>query len=287
MRPFVITTDSTADMPESFYTENNIQVLPLQYTVNNIQYGADKELAPKEFYTLMNNNASVSTSCPAPERISGMFRKITEAGINILHLSFSSALSCSYATTVCIAKEISESIPGSEIYVVDTLCASGGQGLLLYYCVQMKKNGSSIYEIIKWIEENKLHICHEFTVESLTYLQRGGRISKTVAVLGSIINVKPVIHVNDEGRLISLSNVRGRKKSLVSLVDNMEKHIIADKNEVIIITHGDSSDDAEFVRDLIKERFGLTRFIFSYISPAIGCHSGPGTIAVFYFGDRR
>ncbi|MCQ2495483.1 MAG: DegV family protein [Lachnospiraceae bacterium] len=287
MKNFIITTDSTCDLPESYYTEHNVPVLQLQYTVNGEEYGDDRQMDVHEVYEAMRKDAQVSTACINPKSAEKLFTEYVEKDYEILHIAFSSGLSASYSTASFVAKDVCEAHPGSRIVVIDSLCASGGQGLFLYYCVQMKEKGASMNEIISWAEEHKHNVRHEFTVESLTYLQRGGRISKAVAILGGLINVKPVLHVDNEGRLVSLKNVRGRKKSLSAIVDAMEEHYTKDDNDVIVITHGDSEEDANLVKDMIQERLGFKNFIISMITPTIGCHAGPGTIALFFMGTKR
>ena len=162
-----------------------------------------------------------------------------------------------------------------------------GEGLMVYKAVQNREQGMSITENAAWLEENKLHFCHQFTVDDLNHLHRGGRVSKATAIIGTMINVKPVLHVDDEGRLISLSNVRGRKKSLNTLVDNMEKTCKGYKNDIVFISHGDCLSDAEYVRDRIRERLGIENFMINYVCPTVGAHSGPGTLALFFMGEKR
>ena len=172
---------------------------------------------------------------------------------------------------------------------MDSLAATLGQGLLVYKAVQLKEAEKNLDEIAAWLEENKYHLVHNFTVDDLFHLHRGGRLSKTAAIVGTMINLKPVLHVDDEGHLVMLSKVRGRKKSLIGLVDCMEKQLgdWKDKNDIIFISHGDCPEDAQFVADLIKERFGYENFMIDYIGATIGAHSGPGTVALFYMGDHR
>lgn len=287
-RKFIISTDSTADLPDDYIRSHNLFIHPLYYNVDDVMYGGEDNNIPlSTFYDMMRNDSMPTTAASSPEFIESAFTRQVEEGYDVLHLSFSSGLSCSHNNAVITAREVMENHPGSRIEVVDTLAASMGQGLLVYYAVKMKEEGKSMDEIIKWVEENKLHLCHYFTVEDLKYLQRGGRISKTVAILGTLINVKPVLHVDDEGHLVPLGNVRGRKKSLIALVDNMEKQLQGYDNPIIFISHGDSLEDAEFVKNLITERLGITNFMISYVSPTIGSHSGPGTIALFHLGQKR
>ncbi|MBP7386829.1 MAG: DegV family protein, partial [Lachnospiraceae bacterium] len=195
----------------------------------------------------------------------------------------------SYSSTKIAASEMEEDNFPHKVVVVDSLCASMGEGLLVHKAVQMKENGATLEETVKWLEENKLHLVHNFTVDDLFHLHRGGRVSKTAAVLGTMINLKPVLHVDDEGHLIMVSKVRGRKKSLITLVDNMEKQMgsYRDQNDIVFISHGDALEDAQFVANLVKERFGIDSFLINYVGSTIGAHSGPGTIALFYMGEYR
>ena len=205
------------------------------------------------------------------------------------NIAFSSGLSGTYNSCRLAAMNLAEKYPDNKIIVIDSLCASMGEGLFVHKAVMMKEEGKSIDEIAAWLEENKLHVVHNFTVDDLFHLYRGGRVSKTAAVVGSMINLKPILHVDNEGHLIPLSKVRGRKKSLIALVDSMEKQIGAwrDKNDIVFISHGDSLEDAQFVAELIKKRLGIENFLINHIGPTIGAHSGPGTIALFYMGDYR
>lgn len=290
MKPFIITTDSTCDLPASYVKSHGLRILSLYYSFSGMVYGGEnKNLEPKEFYDKMRSGAMPTTMAVNPETAQKVFSELLKEGYDILHIAFSSALSgsCSVATTV--AREICDEIPGSNIIVVDSLCASLGEGLLVHKAVQLKESGKSIEEIAAWLEQNKLNLCHLFTVDDLHHLHRGGRVSKTTAIIGTLINVKPVLHVNNEGRLIPLNNVRGRKKALISLVDQMEKRVAdySGTNDIVFISHGDSEEDAAFVASLIKERLGIESFLINYISPTIGSHAGPGTIALFFMGNSR
>lgn len=198
-------------------------------------------------------------------------------------------MSSSYNNAAVVASELNEQYTENKVIVIDTLSASLGQGLVVYKAVQLRKEGKTIEETAAWVEENKLHFCHQFTVDDLNHLYRGGRVSKLTAVAGTLIHVKPILHVSDEGKLIAIGKVRGRKKSLIALVDNMERTIgsYRDKNDIVFISHGDALEEAEYVASLVKERFGIENFLINPVSPTIGAHSGPGTIALFYMGDRR
>lgn len=288
---YIITTDSTCDLPKSYIKENNIRVLPLTYVLEGVTYNIDKTLPINEFYGKMKSGAMPTTSQVNPEEAKEAFLSILEDGVGILHIAFSSGLSGSYNSARIAAEELREENPEYEIYVIDSLCASLGEGMLVHKAVKLKEQGKTIQETVKWLEANKLHVCHNFTPDDLNHLYRGGRVSKTAAILGTMANVKPVLHVDDEGHLIPLSKVRGRKKSLVTLVDNMEKqigsYIEENKRDGVFIGHGDVEEDARFVADLVKERFGIESFLISYVGPVIGSHTGPGILALFFMGEKR
>lgn len=290
MEKYIITTDSTTDLPESYIQEANLPIMSLTYTLEGTTYRRGNDLPVKEFYEKMRNGALPTTSQVNPEEAKELFREVfKEHDADILHIAFSSGLSGSYNSSRIAAEELAEEYPDRKIVVVDTLCASLGEGLFLHKALQNQKNGMSLEENAKWLEDNKLHLVHNFTVDDLFHLHRGGRVSKTAAILGTIINLKPVLHVDNEGHLVALSKVRGRKKSLTSLVDNMEKQLgsFRDKNDIIFISHGDCEEDAQYVADLIKQRLGYDNFLINHIGPTIGTHSGPGTVALFYMGEYR
>lgn len=287
MRDYIISTDSTADLPEEYIKEHQIAVHPLYYIVNGVQYGGQNAIDAKTFYSFMRNGCEVSTSATNPDVIMNTFEMQVNEGFDVLHISFSSGLSCSFNNASVIAREVCEDHPEARIEVIDSLSASLGQGLLVWYAVKLKEEGHTMDEVIAWIEANKLHICHEFTVDDLKYLFKGGRISRAVAILGSLINVKPVLHMDNAGLLVPLFNVRGRKKSLLALADNMAERIGSCQNDMVFISHCDCEDDALFLAGLIKERFGIDTVIMNTCSPTIGAHSGPGTIALFHLGQTR
>lgn len=289
MKKYIITTDTTCDLPKEYVEKHNIVVLPLYYNLNDTVYGEDNFLEPKEFYQIMRQGALPTTMAVNPDLARKIFAGLLAEGYDILHIAFSSALSGSCSVSATVARELCDEKPGSKIIVIDSLCASLGEGLLIHKAVMLKEKGQTIDETSAWIENNKLNLCHNFTVDDLFHLHRGGRVSKAAAIIGTLINVKPVLHVDNEGRLIPLNNVRGRKKALISLVDHMEESIkgYQGENDTFFISHGDCLEDAEFVASQIKERLGIKNCLISYISPTIGAHSGPGTVALFYMGKSR
>lgn len=289
MKDFVITTDTTCDLPKDYISEHNLKLLPLYYNFNGEVYGDKLELSPGEFFDKMRGGEMPTTMAVNPDTAKKIFTDILKEGYDIIHISFSSALSGSCSVAVTVAAELREEYPDSKITVVDSLSASMGEGLLVHKAVLMKEEGKSYKEIVEWLENNKLKLCHMFTVDDLHHLHRGGRVSRTAAIIGTLINVKPVLHVSNEGRLVPLNNVRGRKKALIALVNNMEKRIdgYLYKNDIIFISHGDCLEDAQTVASMITERFGISNIVINYVCPTIGAHSGPGTVAVFFMGNER
>ena len=205
----------------------------------------------------------------------------------MLILAFSSGLSATYNSSVIAVQELAEKYPERKLYTVDTLCASLGQGLLVYLAARERDSGKTIEEVRDWAEANKLSICHQFTVDDLHFLKRGGRISATTAVVGSMLQIKPVLHVDNEGHLINIAKARGRQASLKALVDKMEKTAIDPAHQTVFISHGDCLEDAQMVADLVKERLGAPEVYLNPIGPVIGAHAGPGTVALFYVGTER
>lgn len=290
MSDFIITTDTTSDLPADYVKEHHIGMISLSYTINGSTYNWENPLPVKDFYDCMREGSLPTTSQANPAEAGAVFESIlTGQDADILHIAFSSGLSGSYNSAKIAASELQEKYPGRRIIVIDSLCASLGEGLLVHKAVTMKEQGCSILETADWLEANKLHLVHNFTVNDLFHLYRGGRVSKTAAFIGTMISLKPILHVDNEGHLIPLSKVRGRKKALLTLVDAMDKQVGSwrDKNDVVFISHGDCIEDAQFVADRIKEQFGYDSFLINYVGPTIGAHTGPGVVALFYMGDYR
>ncbi|NLL92867.1 MAG: DegV family protein [Clostridiales bacterium] len=289
MKDYILITDNTCDLDDSYYSEHNIPVTVLPYSINDVVYGIDKSMSLPDFYNAMRDKIMPTTMACNPDSYSTTFEKYLCEGKDVIHLAFSSALSSSYGNAILAADELIEKYPDRQIKIIDSLCASCGEGLLLYRAVREMENGATFDELVNFIEDNKMKICHYFTVDDLNHLYRGGRVSKSTAVVGSIINIKPILHVDNEGHLIPVGNSRGRKKSLLTLVDYMEK-ITADyegDNDVVMISHGDCEEDAKFVASEIKKRFGTKEVIISYVSQTIGAHAGPGVISIFFMGNHR
>ncbi|MFV0466552.1 MAG: DegV family protein [Lachnospiraceae bacterium] len=289
MSTFKITTDSNADLPEGYIAEHNLDIVTLNFTIDGETYNREHNLPVDEFYARMRNGSLPTTAQVNPVDAKEIFEPLLATGTDVLHIAFSSALSGSYNSCRLAAEELREKYPDRRVYVVDSLCASLGQGLFIHKAVEMQTRGEDIDTVCDWLEAHKLNVVHNFTVDDLNHLYRGGRVSKTAAVIGTIVNIKPILHVDNEGRLVALSKIRGRKKSLHALVENMENQVGSwrDKNDIVFISHGDCEADAQYVADLVREKFGIENFLINYVGPAIGAHSGPGTLALFFMGDTR
>ena len=286
---FKITTDSTADLPEEYLIANRISCINLSYILDGVTYGQGMEMSSKAFFKMMRDGKMPTTSQVNPEEAKNFFEQVIEKDKEVLHLAFSSGLSGSYNNTRLAAQEVMEEHPDCRIVVVDTLCASMGEGLMVYKAVQLRNQGKTMDEVLEWIQANMLNFVHTFTVDDLNHLYRGGRVSKTTAIIGTLAGIKPLLHVDNEGHLINIGKVRGRKKALLSLVDYMEQKTkdYPEKNDMVMISHGDALEDAQFVRDKIRERLGIENFMINDLGPVIGAHTGPGLIALFFMGTDR
>lgn len=289
MQKFIITTDNMGDLPDSYYKEHQIPYMCLIYLLDGVTYTEENKLSSKEFYDKMRNGSMPTTSQVTPENAKELWEPLLKDGYDILHIAFSSGLSGTCNSCCVAAEELSETYPERRIEVVDSLAASLGQGLYTHYAVMMKEDGKTMDEIIDWLKKNRLNVCHMFTVDDLFHLHRGGRVSKMTAILGTMINIKPVLHVDDEGHLIAVNKVRGRKKSLSTLVDMMEERLkdYPDQCETVFISHGDCIEDAQYVAKLVRERFGVDDILINPVGCTIGAHSGPGTVALFFLGSYR
>lgn len=288
MRDFIISTDTTADLPADFVKENNIDVHTLFYSLDNTIYGPDNAMPEKDFYDRMRGGEMPTTMASNPEDAAIIFKKRVAAGYDILHIAFSSALSSSYNNFCIAANEVMEEFPEAKIIVIDSQAASMGEGLIVYRALQLKKEGRSLSETAEYIQSHLNNFVHFFTVDDLNHLYRGGRISKATAVVGTLAGIKPVLHVSDDGRLIPIGKVRGRKKSLLALVDKIDEYMgrYQDETDVIFIGHGDCLEDAQFVAGKVREHCDKEIWI-NYICPTIGAHSGPGTVALFFMGEKK
>lgn len=285
-----IVTDSTTDLTQKMIDELELTVISLRFTIDGKTY-RDKpdqsEMPTKTFYAKLRDGKMSTTSQVNAEEFTAVFEPILEGGEDVLYIGFSSGLSGTLQSA-CIARdELREKYPARKIYVFDSLCASMGEGLLVYHAATMKRAGTDIESLYKWLGENALKLCHWFTVGDLNHLKRGGRVSTTAALVGTMLGIKPVLHVDDEGHLIPVSKVRGRRQSLDALVQKMAETAIQPQEQTVFISHGDCLEDAEYVAGRVREKLGVKNIQINYVGPVIGAHSGPGTVALFFIGTQR
>ncbi len=290
MSDFVLLTDSSADLGSDLAAQLDIQVLPLSFTIQGTtyhNYPDNREMEPSLFYDLLRKGSVATTSAVNVSQYTEALEPLLQAGRDVLILAFSSGLSATYNSSAIAVEELREKYPNRKLYTVDTLCASLGQGLLVYRAAKEREKGKSIDEVRDWVIGHKLNICHQFTVDDLHFLKRGGRISSTTALVGSMLQIKPVLHVDNDGHLVNIGKARGRHASLKALVDKMEQTAIDPKDQTVFISHGDCLADAELVAQMVKDRFGVQTVYINYVGPVIGAHSGPGTLALFHIGVER
>lgn len=287
---FEIITDSAANLPEDIINKYKLHVLSLVFYVKEQEYysyedGKNTDLVP--FYKMMREKENITTSLPNLDLAQEKVTKLLNEGKDILYIGFSSGLSGTYQAISMLLEQLKEDYPERKIYYVDTYAAALGEGLLVTNAAKQRKEGKTIEQVQEWLLNNRLRLCHWFTVDDLFFLQRGGRVSKSVAVVGSMLNIKPVLHVDDEGHLILMEKARGRKKSLDALLKHMQESITEEENEVIYISHGDCQEDAEYVAKKIREQYPEKEILIHILDPVIGAHSGPGTVALFFLGTKR
>ena len=287
MRDYVITVNSTVDAPKEWLEERHVPVIPLKYTIDGETYTDMEGLSAKQFFDKLREGKMSTTSQVNPEEAAEELEPYLKEGKDILHLGFSSGLSGTLNSMKIAGEMLQEKYPEAKIIVIDTLCACLGEALLLYKALQQKEKGMDIDELAQWVEDNKLHVCHNVTVDDLHHLQRGGRISKTTAVLGTLVQIKPIIHMDDNGTLQVIGKERGRKKSLNKIVDMAVEQSKGWDNDIIMITHGDCIEDAEYVAKLVREKMGIDNILINNIGTVIGSHTGPGVGAVFCMGNKR
>lgn len=287
MRDFVITVNSTVDVPQAWLDERNVPVIKLKYTMDGETYTDMEGLSAKEFFAKLREGKMSVTSQVNPEEAMEALEPFVKEGKDVLHLGFSSGLSGTYNSMRIAGEMLEEKYPDAKVIVIDTLCACMGEALLLEKALKKKSEGLTIEEVAQWVEENKLHVCHNVTVDDLNHLHRGGRVSKTTAVIGTLVQIKPIIHMDNEGKLQVIGKERGRKKSLNRIVDLAVKQSEGWDNDLIMITHGDCVEDAEYVAKLVREKMGIDNILINNIGTVIGSHTGPGVVAVFCMGNER
>jgi DegV family protein with EDD domain len=288
IKPAII-IDSCTDLPYSYIKEHDITVVNLTYQFKGKENIDDffQSIDPKTFYDEVRAGEMSTTSQVNSEQYIKNFRPFIEKNISIISLSFSSALSGSFGSSVLAKDMLLEEYPDADITLIDTKAASLGSGLIAWNAIEMLKEGVSKEEIVQWVEENKLKVAHWFTVGDLNHLKRGGRVSGATAFIGTILDIKPILHVDNEGRLIPVTKVKGRKKSIRALFEKLQETIVNPEGQTIFISHGDSLEDAQYLADLIKAKYNVKDIIINYVGPVIGSHSGPGTLALFFISSGR
>ena len=285
-----IVTDSASNLSEEMIDEFGLEILPMTFMVDGVErrsYLKGEKTELKQFYTMMREGKVITTSLPNLQETETTMRAILDAGEDILYLGFSSALSSAFGSIELLMQRLADEYPERKLRAVETFAASGGQGMLVYLACKKAAQGASLDETGDFVVETRDHLCHWFTVDDLMFLFRGGRVSRTSAWAGTMLNIKPVLHVDAKGALIPVEKVRGRKKSIKALVDRMEKTAIDPASQTVFITHGDCIEDVEVLKREISERLGVTDFVVNYIDPVIGAHSGPGTLALFFLGTEK
>lgn len=290
MSSFSIITDTGCDMPAALAERLGISAVPLKVIIagKTIDCSLNKlDIGKKSFYDIIRNGVDVKTASPSIDDFIRYFKQELDRGKDILYVGFSSGLSGSYNVGRIAAEELSLDYPERKILTVDSLCGSLGQSLLLYYCVQRQREGATLDEVYEYAERIKYNVCHWFTVDDLNHLKRGGRISAAVAVIGSVMNIKPVLNLNNDGKIDMVYKARGKKFAIAKMVEQMGQHFTPDENDIVFISHADCPDDADLLARSITKNYGITDFVISDIGPTLGAHSGPGALALFYLGDER
>ena len=290
MSDFKLMTDSTSDLLPEIAEKFDIGVVPTDVTVGGetyLDFPDERELKKRDFYAMVRAGEMPKTAVINPERFINYFEPVLKDGFDILYLVFSSGLTTTMQNAMIAAGDLAEKYPDRTVTVVDTKSATLGEGMLVYHAAQKKAEGLSKEEIAAWVEKNRLKVCHWFTVDDLGYLKRGGRITGTAAAIGGVLNVKPVMHVNDDGKLEPVSKARGRKAAMEELLLRMKETGIDLANQTVFVSHGDAEEDCNWIVKEIKSRFGVKKVFTNFIGPVIGAHSGPGTLAVFFFGTQR
>ena len=284
---YQIITDSCCDLPRNIKEQLQLTCIDITLLFRDRVWADTSDEGLKTVYDGLRTGEVATTAAANPQDWASVIEPVLADGRDALVLAFSSGLSTTYQSAVIAAQELQEKYPERTVKVVDTLCASMGQGLLVWYACHQQQAGKSLEEVCAWCEDNKLNLCHWFTVDDLMFLKRGGRVSATTAVLGTMLNIKPILHVDDEGHLIKVSTARGRKASIDALAAKAAATALPGQNDTMFISHGDCQEEAEYLATVLKEKHGVKEVIIGYIGGVIGSHSGPGTMALFFLGSKR
>ncbi len=283
---YKIFTDSSCDLPGSVAAEYGVNVIQLEILIDGEENRKNNEIDSIEFYQKLRDGKMARTSAANIATFKDAFTSVLDAGEDVLYLGFSSGLSTTFQSGQIAAVELAEEYPDRKIIVVDTLAASLGQGLLVHLAVEKQKKGETIEEVAAYISQIQGNLAHWFTVDDLNFLKRGGRISGAVALVGTVLGIKPVLHVDDEGHLVNVTKVRGRAAALQTLADKYGETVL-EKEAPVWISHGDCLEDAEKLADILKAQYGVQVGLINYVGPVIGAHSGPGTLALFFIGKEK
>ena len=287
---YIILTESSCDLSQELVDQLGIEVLPLTFTMEGKTYSHypdGREFSLNQFYEKMHQGVSVVTAAANVAELTEAMESHLKQGVDVLFLCFSSGLSSTRNSCAIAAAELRDRYPKRKIFTVDTLAACGGQGLLVYLAAERQKTGATIEQVRDFAEEQKLHLAHWFTVNDLIYLKRGGRLSPTVAAVGTMLNIKPVLHVDDEGHLIPLEKVRGRRASISAMLRHMTETVIHPEDQTILICHGDCLEDAEHLRAIVEERFHPKKILITEVGPVVGAHGGPGILTLHFLAKHR
>ena len=287
---YVVMTDSSADLNPALEQELGVDIIPLSVNCGDrtfLDYPDEREIKTSEFYGMLRSGANAKTAAANVETFLTAMSRHLEQGKDVLYLGFSSGLSSTYSASEIAAQELRERYPERKVLTVDTLCASMGQGLLVWLTVQELKHGATLEEAAKYAEDNRLHLCHWFTVDDLFFLKRGGRVSAATALVGTVLQIKPVMHMDDAGTLKNVTKARGRKAALRALAQRLADTATDPADQTVFICHGDCLDDAEYTAEQIRALVPVKDIIINYVGPVIGAHTGPGVISIFFVGTHR
>lgn len=287
---YKIVTDSCANLTDKQIEEYGVEIISLKYRIKEKEFDSyikGQKTDYAETYRLLREKEMITTSLVSRQGCDSVILPILENGEDVLILAFSSGLSGSYQNIKLAVEDYREMYPDRKIVVVDTLCASLGEGMAVHYAVKLKNEGKSIEEVADWVENNKLSICHIFTIDDLFFLKRGGRLSGTSAVFGTLLGIKPLLHMADDGKLYVTGKARGRAATLEHLINSIKEKGIDIENQDIFIVHGDCEEDAKYIEAEVKKRYSVKNVIYNMIDPVIAAHAGPGTLAVFFIGKER
>lgn len=290
MRDYIIVTDATSDIPNEMANELNVKVVPMSFSLGEKNYNHYPDYRELDIKTFYDKQRAGQTSLTTQINVAvylDFFEEIIKSDKDVLYISFSSALSSTYQSSVLAAKELNEKYPDFKIITIDSKAATLGETLLVKLAAQKKSEGMNIEDLSKWVAENHLKVCHYFTVDDLNHLKRGGRMTAMTAFIGTALDIKPILHVNDEGKLIPLDKVRGRKKALKVLFNYLAELSENLEEQTVFIGHGDCIEDARYLESLIKEAYKVKEVIIHPIGPIIGSHTGPGAITLFFLGKHR